>query len=151
MSKVISFKEKRDQVIDEKRRNFERLMFQNFLGAYSVIDEAGSIYPVSLVDISKTGCLFQVPWNAQRDRKLPRESEVRLRIYFTKDSFIPVFCDVKYGNEYVDKDGKTYMRYGCEFNTETESYRALKAFIEFLYSYSELSQMDRGDQKVFFL
>ena len=50
--KVLDFNTKRQENIEEKRRNFERVMFQNFLGCYTVIHREGVIYPVELVDIS---------------------------------------------------------------------------------------------------
>lgn len=151
MSKVLDFQERRKSLIENKKRNFERIVFQNFLGAYSVIDQAGTIYPITLVDMSQTGCLFQVPWTVGRDEKLPRGEELKLRMYFTKNSFIPVFVEVKYGNEFVDKDGRTHMRYGCEFVTDNESFKAMESFIQFLYLYSEYSQVDKGDHKAFFV
>ena len=60
--KVLDFAQKREQNIENKRRQFERVLFQNFLGAYTVIDQGGAIYPVSLVDISHDGlstCAFK--------------------------------------------------------------------------------------------
>ena len=84
--KVLDFVGKRKETVEKKRRSFERLLFQNFLGAYSVIHEADSIYPVTLVDISNDGCLFQVPWDAKRNKKIDIETELTLRMYFTKKS-----------------------------------------------------------------
>jgi len=82
--KVLNFVEKRKETIEKKRRSFERLMFQNVLGCYSVMDSNGLIQPVTLVDISHTGCLFQVPWNVKNDAKLTAGTELTLRMYFTK-------------------------------------------------------------------
>lgn len=149
--KVLDFVGKRQENIEKKRRNFERIMFQNFLGAYSVIDDGGTIYPISLIDISKEGCLFQVPWNVKKDQKFAVGTEIPLRIYFTKNSYIPVPVTVKYGKEFIDDQGSTYMHYGCEFDVTTSSFDALQSFIEFLYKFAEHSVIDRGDTKVFFL
>lgn len=149
--KLLDFKQKKQETIEKKRRAFERVMFQNFLGAYAVIDEAGSIYPVNLVDISKTGCLFQVPWNAKTDKQLPVGKEITMRLYFSKDTYIPILVNVKYGKEFHDIDGRTYMRYGSEFDTSMPSFSALESFIEFLYKYAEHSATDRGSNKVYYL
>ncbi|MBT3234396.1 MAG: PilZ domain-containing protein [Bdellovibrionales bacterium] len=149
-AKVLDFKVKREESLEKKRRSFERILFQNTLVAYSVIDKEGSIYPVTLVDISRDGCLFQIPWNVRRDKKYPAETELPLRIYFTDNSYIPVNVIIRYGNEYVANDNNTYMQYGCAFDHEDRSYTALASFIEFLYLFAEHSKIDRGDSKVFF-
>lgn len=148
---ILDFVNKRKQTIEEKRRAFERLMFQNLLGVYSVIDQDGIIYPVSLIDISHSGCLFQVPWTPGRDQAIENGSELDLRIYFTKKSYIPAIVNIRYHQEYVDKSGRVYMRYGCEFDQSISSFEALKHFIMFLYKFAEHSVIDQGDIKHFFL
>lgn len=150
MTKVINFKEKRDKVVEEKRRSFERVVFDNMVGAYSVIDDDGSIYPIRLVDISKTGCLFQVPLS-HADKKFGDGHELMLRMYFTKKSYIPVCVKIKYDYEHREDDGSEFLRYGCEFDTSIESFKALEKFIQFLYLYSDFSHIDKGDNKIFFL
>ena len=76
--KVLDFNSKRIENIEEKRRTFERVLFQNFLGCYTVIHQEGVIYPVELVDISSDGCLFQVPWDVKKGKKLETGAEVTL-------------------------------------------------------------------------
>ena len=49
---ILSFSDKREENIERKRRNFERVLFNNFLGAYSVIDQAGVVFPIEMQDIS---------------------------------------------------------------------------------------------------
>lgn len=149
--KVLDFVGKRQENIEHKRRHFERVLFNNFLGAYTVVDQGGSIYPVSLVDISYEGCLFQVPWDVKRDTKMKEQTELTMRMYFTKQSFIPVVMNIKYGREFVDGDGQTFMQYGCEFDSSTSSFQAIHAFIDFLYKFAEHSSFDRGSNKVYFL
>ena len=148
--KVLDFVGKRKENIENKRRNFERILFQNFLGAYTVIKQDGVIYPVTMVDISYDGCLFQVPWDPKRDAKIDRDVELSMRMYFTKSSYIPLVVSVKYGNEHVDENGQTYMQYGCEFDQSLPSFDAMRSFIEFLYEYAEHSTLDKGDVKAFF-
>ena len=97
--KVLDFNSKRIENIEEKRRTFERVLFQNFLGCYTVIHQEGVIYPVELVDISSDGCLFQVPWDVKKGKKLETGAEVTLRFYFTNTTYIPVIVESKYGKE----------------------------------------------------
>lgn len=149
--KVLDFIGKRKENIEKKRRNFERLLFQNFLGAYTVIQQGEAIYPVSLVDISHDGCLFQTPWDVQRDEKIASDTELTLRMYFTKGSYVPVVVTMKYGNEFIADDGQTYMQYGCEFDKSMPSFDAMRSFIDFMYKFAEHSAVDHGDYKAFFL
>lgn len=149
--KVLDFNAKREENIENKRRQFERILFNNFLGAYTVVDQGGTIYPVSLVDVSREGCLFQVPWNMDRDTKIAEGTEITMRMYFTKKSFIPVVMEIKRGREHVDEDGQIYMQYGAEFDTSMPSFQAVKSFIDFMYKFAEHSSLDKGSQKVFFL
>lgn len=149
--KVLDFAEKRKENIEKKRRQFERLLFNNFLGAYTVVDQGGSIYPVSLVDISREGCLFQVPWNVEKDSKFENDHEITMRMYFTKNSFIPVVMNVKYSREFIDEDGQVYMQYGSEFDSSMPSFQAVESFIDFMYKFAEHSSLDKGSHKVYFL
>jgi len=149
--KVLDFVGKRQENIEHKRRQFERVLFNNFLGAYTEVDQAGTKYPVSLIDISYDGCLFQVPWNVKRDSKIPEDTELTMRMYFTKASFIPAVVKIKYGREFVDSDGHTYMQYGCEFDKSMPSFQAVHSFIDFLYKFAEHSSLDKGSNTVYFL
>jgi len=147
--KVLDFNKKKAETIEQKRRAFNRIVFQNFLGAYSVIDDNGSIYPVTMVDIAGDGCSFQVPWNP-KDKKLPQDFEVSMRMYFTDKSYIPVIMNVRHSKEVVGKDGNTYMQYGCEFDKSVPTFEAMQSFIDFIYKFAEHSAIDKGDTKVYF-
>ena len=148
--KPIDFIKKREENIEKKRRSFGRIVFKNILGVYTVIDSHGSIYPIEMVDISRDGCLFQIPWNPKSDQKFKMGLEIPLRMYFTKQSFILVSIKIKHSQEY-QKGDKTFMRYGCVFDKSLSSFAALSNFIDFLYSFAEHSTIDRGDARVFFL
>ena len=148
--KVLDFNKKRRENIEMKRRSFERIVFQNFLGAYSVISSNGAVYPITLIDISHDGCRFQVPWNPKSDSPYKVGDEISLRMYFTKGSYIPVSVIVKSTDDALGQGGQ-YMQYGCEFDKTTPSFEALNSFIQFLYSFAEHSSIDKGDQKAFFL
>lgn len=148
---VIDFVQKRKESIEKRRRSFERIMFQNFLGCYSVIDNNGSLYPIQIVDISRAGMLFQVPWNSRNDQKFAPDKDLAIRLYFTKSSYILAIVRVKYASDFVDKGGHSFIRYGCEFDRQNQTFQALKAFIDFIYQFAEHSSEDRGDHKVHFL
>jgi hypothetical protein len=148
--KVLDFNKKKAETIEMKRRAFNRIVFSNFLGAYSVIEDSGSIYPVTMVDIAGDGCAFQVPWNPKKDTKLAQDYEICMRMYFTKGSYIPVIMNVRHTKEVMGDDGMLYLQYGCEFDKTVPTFEAMQSFIDFLYKFAEHSAIDRGDTKVFF-
>ena len=148
--KVLDFNKKKAETIEQKRRAFNRIVFENFLGAYSVIDDNGSIYPVTMVDIAGDGCSFQVPWDGAKDKALPNDFEVNLRMYFTKASYIPVIMNIRHSKVVTDKDGIEYMQYGCEFDKSNPTFEAMQSFIDFIYKFAEHSAIDKGDIKVYF-
>ena len=149
--KIFSFEEKRKQSIESKRRQFERVMFDEFLGVYSVIDDDGTSYPIKLVDISKEGCLFQVPMSKNAHKQFKSGVDLTLKIYFTKHSYIPAVVKIKHTQEYVDSNNNAFLRCGSVFDTSLPSFEALSQFIKFIYQYAEFSCVDKGEKKTYFL
>jgi hypothetical protein len=149
--KVVDFNEKRMKSIEQKRRSFERVVFQEFLGVYSVIDDQGAGYPVKLLDISKDGCQFQVPFSGKAKNQFKSGTELTLKLFFTKGSYLPAVVTIRHASEYIDQQGDAWLRLGSEFDTTLPSFKALLSFIEFIYHYAEFSCLDKGESKVFFL
>jgi hypothetical protein len=142
--KVVDFGKKRQESIEQKRRTFERVVFQEFLGVYSVVDEQGSSFPIKLVDISKEGCQFQLPFSLKAKNQFKSGTEVTLKLFFTKGSYLPAVVTVRHATEYIDKDGDAWLRLGGEFDTTLPSFQALSHFIQFIYQYAEYSCLDKG-------
>ena len=149
--KVVDFSEKRKQSIEQKRRTFERVVFQEFLGVYTVIDDQGAGFPIKLIDISGEGCQFQVPFSLKAKNQFKAGTELTLKFFFTKGTYIPAVVTVRHVSEYIDKDGDAWLRLGSEFDTSLPSFKALQSFINFIYQYAEFSCVDKGESKVFFL
>jgi hypothetical protein len=149
--KVVDFSEKRKQTIEQKRRSFERVVFQEFLGVYSVIDDQGSSYPIKLVDISAEGLQFQVPFSLKAKNQFKGGTEVTLKLFFTKATYIPAVVTVRHASEYVDQQGDAWLRLGGTFDTSLPSFQALSHFIQFICKYAEFSCVDKGESKVYFL
>lgn len=150
-NKIVNFQEKRQEHIERKKRSFERVMFDDFLGCSTEIDSFGSNYPIEMVNLSKDGCMFQIPKSVKGKKKFMEGDELNLRIYFTKTNYIPLVVNIRHGQEFVDKNGNTHLRYGCQFNKEVPSFKAVESFVNFLYSFAEHSCQDKGESKVFFL
>ncbi|MBY0515300.1 MAG: PilZ domain-containing protein [Bacteriovoracaceae bacterium] len=149
--KVFDFEQKRKQSIEQKRRTFERVLFDEFLGVDAVIDDNGSGFPVKLIDISADGCQFQVPFTAKARSKFSAESEVTLKLFFTKTSFLPVVVKIRHTSEYIDQKGDAHWRCGGEFDQSLPSFQALASFVQFIYKYAEFSCHDSAAHKVYFL
>jgi hypothetical protein len=149
--KVFDFAEKRKKTIEQKRRTFERVMFQEFLGVYTVIDDQGAGFPIKVLDISGVGCQFQVPFSNKAKNQFKAGTEVTMKFFFTKGSYIPAIIVVRHVQEYIDQSGDAWLRIGGEFETSLPSFKALSSFIDFIYQYAEYSCVDRGESKVFFL
>ena len=151
MSKVIDFQQKRQDSIEKRKRSFERVLFKEFLGTYAEIDNNGTKYSVGLVDISRDGCSFQVPFTEGSKDQFANNKDVTIRVYFTKDDFIPLVINVKHASEYIDEKGDAYMRFGGVFDKGLPSFQAFEPFIEFIYKFAEFSCIDKGESKVYFL
>lgn len=151
MSKVIDFQKVRNESIEKRKRSFERVLFEEFLGAFAEIDDNGTKYDVNVIDISRSGCLFQVPYSQNHSKYFEEGKDITLRIYFTKDDFLPMVVNIKHGHEYIDQRGDAYMRFGGEFDKSLPSFKAFEPFIEFIYKFAEFSCVDKGESKVYFL
>lgn len=149
-NKVLSFNDKREENIERKRRNFERILFNNLLGVYSVIDQAGVVFPIEMIDISYDGMSFRVPRGAIGST-FKKEDDLTLRMYFMKDTFVPVLTNIKWSKDMKGEDGEIYLEYGVKFDKSVPTFEALRPFIEFLYKFAELSTEDKGKSKVYYL
>jgi hypothetical protein len=151
MSNIIDFQAKRDESIEKRKRSFERVLFSEFLGSYAEIDENGTKFHVGMIDISRKGCLFQVPYTEQAHSHFKDMDHVTVRIYFTKDDFLPLSVNIKHMAEYIDQKGNAFLRFGGEFDQTLPSFQAFQPFIEFIYKFAEFSCVDKGESKVYFL
>ncbi len=149
--KVIDFNAKRKESIEQKKRTFERVVFQEFLGLYSVVDDQGTGFPMKLLDISGTGCQFQLPFSLKAKNQFKAGTEVTLKLYFSKGTYLPAVVTVRHATEYIDQQGDAWLRLGGDFDTTLPSFAALSSFINFIYQYAEFSCIDKGEGKVFFL
>lgn len=149
--KVFDFGEKRRQNIEQKRRQFERVMFEEFLGVDAMIDDNGSGHPVKLLDLSLEGIQFQVPFSAQASQRFASGAEVTLKLFFTKTSYLPVVVKVRHAKEYVDPKGHAFWRCGGVFDKSLPSFQAMENFLQFITKYAEFSCADNVAHKVYFL
>lgn len=150
-AKVISFNKKRQENIEKKKRQFERVLFSEFVGAYTELDGGQQgIFALQVIDISQTGCLLAVEDQENFEKVFKQNATLRLRFYFTKKSFIPAEVKVM-RTEKTMVGGKKYYHIGCEFDENLPSYQAIRAMVGFMYQYAEHSCNDGQEKRVFFL
>lgn len=147
-SKVIDFGKVREKRIEEKRRQYERVLFKNVLGAYGVAEGEG-LRAIELVDVSATGMSFQLPSYSKNLDGLKVGKEMIFRLYFSEDTYIPMGIKILNRRPCIE-NGNTYERFGCAIDTNMQSYGTYKTFVEFLTKYAESAHQDKGDLKLFF-
>jgi len=145
---VIDFNRVREQRLEEKRRNTERIFFKNLLSVYSITGQA-KMRPIQLIEVSEEGCSFQIlhdpenPW--------PKSSEeVPLRLYFSQDTYLEIIVKIRNALDSFE-NGVRYVRFGCSVDSQLKSYPAYQQFVRFLKLYSEHAHKDMGDVSLFYL
>ncbi len=143
---VVDFGKAREQKLEEKRRNTERLFFTQLLGIYGVTDQE-KMLPIDLVDMSMEGIAFKVTEQAA----LPKEMKsFVVRLYFSQESYLPVNVTVQNTRPYIE-EGIRYIRYGTLVDPTHSAYEAYMNFVRFLKSYSTHAHRDMGDVTLFYV
>jgi len=143
---VIDLGKAQEQQIEDRRREYERVLFENMLGCYTLVEKKG-LKSVKMMDISRSGCKFRV---LQSDGVFQTGEELSFRFYFSQDTYLPAFITLKRRDKVYD-NGMEYFEYGAEFDKKVQSYDALKKFIDFIYKYAEHAKKDSGDKQIWFL
>jgi len=144
---IIDFVSKRAVVIEEKRRQFERVAFNEFCGVYVQWDEATPWGPIKLNDISTTGCQIETTQVSLGTKVLKPGQQFSLRLYFTKHSFLTALCTIKHVKATNHQQKTAPIVSGVEFDRSTPGYKGIEAFVNFIYSFAEHSTVDQGDLK----
>ena len=136
----------RQEKIEERRRDYERVVFKSNFGVYSYGPET-NLHALEVIDISEGGMLFQVS-----DRSAIRfdvGTVVPLRFYFSTDSYIGI--DVKVVRAFTSiEGGQPMQRYGCLIDKTMASYAALFHFVQFIAKCAEHGHKDEKHNKVFY-
>jgi len=142
---IIDFTKYRKHKNEERRREYERILFNRLLGAY-IFAEKNQLKHVEVMDISYTGIKFR-----EEDPEIPHKvgDKLMLRFYFTPDSYLRLGMMVKRANAY-DEDGSKGLQYGCELDKNTRSYASIRPLISFLYKYAETACFDERPPPIWF-
>jgi hypothetical protein len=143
--KVVDLSDYRKHRSEERRREYERVLFNRILGVYSFAEKAG-LHHVEVVDISFSGLRFR---EERPDAALTVGARVPLRFYFTPSSYLRVVTAVKRVAPFRDgtREG---LEYGCELDKTTKSYEVVQQLIAFIYKYSEVACQDQNPPMIWF-
>lgn len=148
-AQIFDFKKKRAENIEKKKRQFERVLFSEFVQCYTVTPTSG-LFSVNVIDVSQSGCQLQVEVQENIDKLFKAKKELELRFFFTKKSFLTARVQVMRVVK-AEEAGRQILRVGCEFDQKMPSFQAIKAMVGFFYKYAEHSQTESAQNRVFFL
>lgn len=143
--KVVDLSDYRKNRSEERRREYERVLFNRILGVYSFAEKAG-LHHVEVIDISFSGIRFR---EEKPDVALAVGARVPLRFYFTPSSYLRVVAEVKRAAPFQD-GGREGLEYGCELDKTTKSYEVIKQLVAFMYKYSEVACQDQNPPMIWF-
>lgn len=144
-NEIIDFAELREQKIAERRVQYERVLFDKMLGVYSIVEGQG-LKAIELLDISNEGISFQI--SADTPEVYQKGDQVKVRLYFSQDTYVPVVVNIKNSNP-INISGRKMIRYGGSFDKDIKSYEAIQAFAEFIKVYSSLCVKDNNNLPIF--
>lgn len=123
------------------RRKAERYLLRDLVQVFCVLEEGDKnrLLPIELLEASSTGCSFRIPVEA--GKPAPDLDNVKLRFYFSSESFLPIEFTVKDRIRLLD-GGRQYARYGCAVNEAFQAYPAYLHFITFIGVYARHSKVD---------
>ena len=112
-AKILDFVSHRKSNLEDKKRKFERIMFENLFGAYLVHESGDDVFKMNLIDVSYEGCLIEMPRiQNQKLSSFRPNDELVFRLYFSDKSFIPITIQVKRVIEKIE-GGMAFTQLGC--------------------------------------
>jgi len=142
---IIDLAEFRKNKSEERRREYERVLFNRILGVYSFAEKTG-LHHVEVIDMSYSGIKFR---EEKPEHPLKADQKIALRFYFTPSSYLRLVVEVKRVIPYKEED-KEGLEYGCQLDKNTKSYNVIKQLIAFMYSYSEIACQDHNPPMIWF-
>lgn len=142
---IIDLDDYRKNKSEERRREYERVLFNRILGVYSFAEKSG-IHHVEVVDVSYSGIKFR---EERPDAPLKEGQKIALRFYFTPSSYLRLVVDVKRVTPFKEDD-REGLEYGCQLDKNTKSYEVIKQLIGFMYKYAEVACQDSSPPMIWF-
>jgi hypothetical protein len=144
-SKVVDLSEFRKNKNEERRREYERVLFNRVLGVYSFVEKTG-LHHVEVVDISLSGIRIR---EEKPEVALKAGTKAAFRFYFTPSTYLRLLVEIKRTTAFRENH-KEGLEYGCEIDKGTKSYEVLHELIDFMQKYSEVACHDDNPPMIFF-
>ncbi len=145
---VVNFQKVREQRLEEKRKNTERIFFKSLLSVYSVVGRS-KILPIEIIEISEEGCSFQITESPKSTWPETTEN-LPIRLYFSQDTYLEVLVNIQNSKKFIENQVR-YIRFGCKLDKTLKSYGAYQSFVRFLKCYAESAHKDMGDVSIFYI
>jgi hypothetical protein len=142
---IIDLNDYRKNKSEQRRREYERVLFNRILGVYSFAEKTG-LQHVEILDISYSGIKFR---ETQPEVSLKVDQKVALRFYFTPSSYLRLIVNVKRLTPFKEDD-REGLEYGCELDKSTRSYDVIRQLISFMYKYAEIACQDQNPPMIWF-
>ncbi len=111
--KIVDLNDYRKNKTEERRREYERVLFNRILGVYSFAEKTG-LHHVEVDDISFSGIKFK---EVRPEKPMHSGQRVALRFYFTPSSYLRLVVEVKRVMPFMEED-REGLEYGCELVNE---------------------------------
>jgi hypothetical protein len=143
---VVNLSSVRQEIIEERRKDYERVVFKSNFGVYTYMEQTG-LHAVEVLDISEGGMQFQTP--ERSSLQLSAGDVIPVRFYFATDHFISI--DVKVVRSFTAiENGMAVHRYGCLIDKGMASYAAIYHFVQFITKCAEHGHRDEKHLKIFY-
>lgn len=135
---VLDMTERRQEIIDDERRQVRRTILTGFIGAFVVVPNHG-LMKVAIHDISDNGIAFDMP---NEDGHFKAGEEVAMRVYLSHNTYFPFVVKIKNIRTVVEEN---IVRHGSGFVGGTVNDKALSHFVKFIENVSANLEKDGGD------
>lgn len=143
--RIIDLNSYRKNKNEEKRREYERVIFNRVLGVYSFAEKDGLTH-VEVVDVSYSGLRFR---EEHPENPFKAAQKIALRFYFTPNTYLRVVIEVKRVIPF-EENGRSGLEYGCEIDKNTKSYEVINQLVSFMYKYAEVACQDSHPPMIWF-
>jgi len=143
--RVIDLNSYRKNKNEERRREYERVLFNRVLGVYSFAEKNGLTH-VEVVDVSFSGLRFR-----EEHPEMPFQmgQKMALRFYFTPNTYLRVVLEIKRTIPF-EENGRSGLEYGCEIDKDTKSFEVINQLVTFMYKYAEVACQDAHPPMIWF-
>ena len=138
---IFDMTERRQEIIQDERRDVRRTILTGFIGAFVVVPGQGLVR-VDIYDISEDGVAFDME---SENGHFNSGEEVAMRVYLNQYTYFPFVTTIQ--NVRGINEGE-HHRHGASFVKGTVNDEALYHFVKFIETVSASLERDNGDVMV---